>query len=216
MTLAFDVFWSFRSPYSYLALHQLEALRRDWDVTINARPVLPIAVRIDGFFKKANPLWLPYLVRDTIRTAEFLGVPFKYPDPDPVVMDLKTGEVPKEQPHIHRLTRLAVLAGEQGHGFDFIREVGTMLWDGKTRPWNVGNHLAQAASRAGVDLAALDARQPAEAARLDGVIAENQKALEKAGHWGVPTMVLDGEPFFGQDRIDQLLFRLKQKGVKRR
>jgi len=72
MTLAFDVFWSFRSPYSYLALHQLEALRRDWDVTINARPVLPIAVRIDGFFKKANPLWLPYLVRDTIRTAEFL------------------------------------------------------------------------------------------------------------------------------------------------
>jgi len=48
------------------------------------------------------------------------------------------------------------------------------------------------------------------------VIAENQKALEKAGHWGVPTMVLDGEPFFGQDRIDQLLFRLKQKGVKRR
>lgn len=216
MNLSFDVFWSFRSPYSYLALHQLDALRREWDVTINARPVLPIAVRIDGFFKRANPLWLPYLVRDTIRTAEYLGVPFKYPDPDPVVMDRQTGDVPKEQPYIHRLTRLAVLAGEQGHGFDFIREAGTMIWDGKTRPWNTGDHLARAAARARVDLAALDARQEAEAARLDGVIGENQKALEQAGHWGVPTMVLDGEPFFGQDRIDQLIFRLKQKGAKRR
>ena len=31
--------------------------------------------------------------------------------------------------------------------------------------------------------------------------AEAQQALEDAGHWGVPTLVFDGEPFFGQDRI---------------
>ena len=35
-------------------------------------------------------------------------------------------------------------------------------------------------------------------------IEANQASLEAAGHWGVPTMVFQGEPFFGQDRIDTL------------
>ncbi len=40
-----------------------------------------------------------------------------------------------------------------------------------------------------------------------------QNALNAAGHWGVPTLVFEGEPFFGQDRIDMALWRMKQKGV---
>ncbi|HRD45915.1 MAG TPA: DsbA family protein, partial [Caulobacter sp.] len=64
MTLNVDVFWSFRSPYSYLAAPQLVALEAAWDLKVNVRPVLPIAVRIDGFFKRVNPLWPPYLARD--------------------------------------------------------------------------------------------------------------------------------------------------------
>ena len=32
MTLAYDLFWSFRSPYSYLITHRLVALERDFDV----------------------------------------------------------------------------------------------------------------------------------------------------------------------------------------
>ena len=39
-------------------------------------------------------------------------------------------------------------------------------------------------------------------------IEANHAALEEAGHWGVPTMVFEGEPFFGQDRIDTLRWRL--------
>ena len=50
----------------------------------------------------------------------------------------------------------------------------------------------------------------------DGIAAENQKALEDAGHWGVPTMVFKGEPFFGQDRLDHLVWRMKQHGLAER
>ena len=39
------------------------------------------------------------------------------------------------------------------------------------------------------------------------------KMLEEAGHWGVPTMVFRGEPFFGQDRVDTLRWRLDQCGL---
>ena len=38
---------------------------------------------------------------------------------------------------------------------------------------------------------------------------------EKGGR-GVPTLVFENEPFFGQDRLDLLLWRLKQSGLKKR
>ncbi|MEX0604444.1 MAG: DsbA family protein [Marinobacter sp.] len=44
-------------------------------------------------------------------------------------------------------------------------------------------------------------------------IEDNQQMLADAGHWGVPTFVVDGEPFFGQDRIDTLKWRLDQMGL---
>jgi 2-hydroxychromene-2-carboxylate isomerase len=50
MSLDVDVFWSFRSPYSYLATPRLVRLAAEYDVAVNVRVVLPIAVRIPGFF----------------------------------------------------------------------------------------------------------------------------------------------------------------------
>lgn len=37
-----------------------------------------------------------------------------------------------------------------------------------------------------------------------------------AGHWGVPLRALDGEPFYGQGRFDLLVWRLEQKGLRKR
>src|SRR5690349_21813994 len=116
MTLAYDLFWSFRSPYSYLVTPRLIEFEREYDVRANVRPVYPIAVRIDGFFKNANPMWLPYLGRDVMRTAQMLGMPFAPPHPDPIVMNMQTGQVPKEQPYISRLTRLGVAAAQRSKG----------------------------------------------------------------------------------------------------
>jgi 2-hydroxychromene-2-carboxylate isomerase len=67
-----------------------------------------------------------------------------------------------------------------------------------------------------LDLAELDVEALSDAEALDTEIAANQAALEAAGHWGVPTLVFDGEPFFGQDRIDMALWRMEQKGLTKR
>ena len=213
MTLSVDVFWSFRSPYSYLATPQLIALEAAYDLQVIVRPVLPIAVRIDGFFKRVNPLWPPYLARDISRLAPMQGTPIRWPRPDPIVMDIASGEVPTDQPYIYRLTRMGQAAAEAGKGLAYISEVGSLIWSGSTENWHEGDHLAKAAERAGLDPAALEAVARDEADRLDAAIEANQKALESAGHWGVPTMVFDGEPFFGQDRLDVLLWRMKQRGL---
>ena len=57
--------------------------------------------------------------------------------------------------------------------------------------------------------AAVDADPTAFAA----VVEENQVAQRAAGHWGVPMMVFGGEAFFGQDRFDQLKWRMEQQGL---
>jgi 2-hydroxychromene-2-carboxylate isomerase len=93
MTLTFDLFWSFRSPYSYLATARLARLADEYDVDVRVRPVLPLAVRDPEFFERVNPLWPPYVLRDTFRIAQFIGVPFGWPRPDPIVQDYGTREV---------------------------------------------------------------------------------------------------------------------------
>jgi 2-hydroxychromene-2-carboxylate isomerase len=151
-----------------------------------------------------------------MRIAEYEGLDYGWPQPDPIVQDYATHEVAAEQPYIYRLTRLGVDAVERGGGLAFIDEVSQIIWSGKVRGWHEGTHLRDAAARAGLDLAVMDAAIAADPARYDAVIEANQRDLEAAGHWGVPTMVFQGEPFFGQDRIDLLLWRLGQHGLKRR
>ena len=53
----------------------------------------------------------------------------------------------------------------------------------------------------------------AQAAEIAAEIEASQEAHREAGHWGVPTMVFENEPFFGQDRFDVLVWRLKQRGM---
>ena len=214
MSKTVDVFWSFRSPYSYLVTSRLVELEKTHDVTVNVRPVYPIAVRIKDFFKNVNPMWPPYLMKDTVRIAEMEGLPYSWPSPDPVVMDLASGVVPEEQPYIHRLTRLGVAAAEAGKGLPFIEKVSHHIFGG-TKDWHLGNHLAEAAENAGLNLAELDKLIEADPDHYAKVIEANEAAQKEAGHWGVPLMVLDGEPFFGQDRLSHLIWRLDQHGLQR-
>ena len=213
MSLSVDVYWSFRSPYSYLATGRLVRLAADYDVDLRIRPVLPLAVREPTFFDQVNPMWPPYLFRDTMRIAEYLGIPYAWPRPDPIVQDYATRKVAAEQPYIHRLTRLGVDAVLRGRGLAFIDEVSRLIWGGQVDGWNEGSHLSDAAARAGLDLAQMDAAIAADPARYDALIQSNQRDHAAAGHWGVPTMVYEGEPFFGQDRIDLLVWRLRQHGI---
>ncbi len=216
MALRVDLFWSFRSPYSYLALGRLEALARDFDVDIAARPVYPLAVRDPSFFKRTDPRFVTYLALDTQRVAQREGIPYRFPRPDPIEQNLQTLEVAAEQPRIRRLMRLAAAAQREGRAWPMVREVGRLLWSGQVERWDEGTHLADALTRAGLNPGALEQMARDDVPALEALIEQNQDAHARSGHWGVPTMVFQGEPFFGQDRIDLLTWRLQQHGLQRR
>jgi 2-hydroxychromene-2-carboxylate isomerase len=150
-----------------------------------------------------------------MRVAAFHNIPFGPPRPDPIVQDIATRKIAADQPYIYRLTRLGQAAARRGKSLAFCHEAAMLIWGGAEN-WHEGDHLKGAAERAGLNLAELDAEAAAEAEALDKEIAENQAALEASGHWGVPTLVFNEEPFFGQDRIEMAIWRMEQNGLARR
>jgi len=187
-----DVYWSMRSPYSYLVLNRLVWLNSYYNVDVNIRIVLPVAVRsTKGGGGKAGGLFsLPYKVPDMAwdapRQGKFHGVPFSMPVPDPVWMVWNPkGKVPgpenwlnthppEKQQYIFWITRLACYAEKQGKALEFVNQVSSLIW------------------------------------------IDNAEGMAATGHGGVPLMVHHGEPFFGGDRFDQFVWRLRQSGLTRR
>jgi len=214
MTLPVDLYWSFRSPYSYLAAPRLVELQRDYDVEIKVKIVAPLAVRDPDFFERSDPRWLSYTLIDFIRMGQMLGVPLGPLSPDPIIQDMATRKIAPDQPYIFRLLRLGALAAERGKGLALIYEVSRVIWGGEK--WLESDVLKNAVARAGLDLDEMEKVIEADATRLDTIIEQNEADQQAAGHWGVPLMVFEGEPFFGQDRIDALIWRMNQHGLTKR
>ena len=209
-----EIYWSFRSPYSYLAIDRLVAIKRDFDVEVNFHPVRPLALREPDFFERGRKQFLPYLFQDVPREAERLGIPFGMPNPDPITMDFATGVVAPDQPIMDKVIGLAIAAVKAGKGLEFAQAVGRSIWGGKEN-WDRDEVLAETLNGVGLELAPLQAWAAAHGEEVEKTIAANE-AEQLLHHWGVPLMVLDGEPFFGQDRLNSLVWRLEQKGPRRR
>jgi 2-hydroxychromene-2-carboxylate isomerase len=205
-----DLYWSFFSGYCYLAGVRLERAQASRPFDIALRPVWPLAFRVPKAIFEAPPAYTSYYDLDTARVARHLGVRYADPVPPPATLDWEKKSPAADQPHIRRLTRLGVEAERRGRGFAYARAISELLFAGGPG-WNQGNRMADALAARGLDLADMERALAREEAAIDNAIAANGETLAAIGHWGTPTMVLDGEPFFGQDRVDLLLWRMTEK-----
>jgi 2-hydroxychromene-2-carboxylate isomerase len=151
-----------------------------------------------------------YILMDWERRAEMLGLPHKWPSPDPIVMNISTMAISEDQPYIYRLSYLGVEAQRRGRGIEFAAAVSGLIWGG-TANWNEGDIFEKTVTAAGFDLDSMESAIATGDHRAE--IETNQQLLDEAGHWGVPTLVFEGETFFGQDRIGTLRWRLDQLGL---
>lgn len=208
-----DIYWSFRSPYSHLAIDRLVDISRKFSVETHFRPVRPLAMREPDFFERGRPQFLPYLFKDVLRESERLGIPFGFPRPDPIKMDMASGKVDPDQPILNGVMRLAIAAIAKGKGLEFAQAVSKRIWGGAEN-WCDAGPMAEAAAGAGLDLASLQDWAASHEEEIRKTIAESE-AEQLKHHWGVPLMVLDEEPFFGQDRLDSLVWRLEKLGLRK-
>ncbi len=227
--LKVDVCWSMRSPYSYLVLQRLVWLNSMYNVDVNIRPVLPIAVRsTKGGSGKAGGMFgitykLPDAMWDTVRSAQFHGIPFRYAHPDPIWQTLwppfeehyQYVHPVKKQPYIYWITRLACYAQLAGKALEFINQISPLIWGDHVDHWP--KHVKENFNMIeglDYDSAIRDIQNNPE--RVDACWQENSDFMAETGHGGVPLMVIHGEPFFGGDRFEQFLWRLRQNGLTKR
>ena len=210
MNTRVEVYFSLQSDYCYFLIDRLLELQAQ-GIDLMIRPVLGGVLRLPDRYRDRDTLEQRYFNTDTGRTAAYLGLPYAYPDPSPI--EFKPGSVwvaAVDQPRNERLNRLFVGAAQVGKGPDFLDRVARRLWDGSTPGWDQGDHLQRFMAEAGMVMQdVLDATSQVVAAR---VLKDNAQAILNAGHWGVPLMVYRQEPFYGQDRFDQLIWRLKEQG----
>lgn len=178
------LFFSFRSPYSYLALVRLLRLRETGPLEITLRPVLPLVMR--GLPVPSSKR--TYIVRDAAREARRHGIPFGHIC-DPVGVG------------VERCLALYVYAESEGKGLVLAEHVARAIWS-EAVDFTEDASIAKAAVSVGLDAAA--ALEACRDERFREIVERNREALYDLGHWGVPVLQVGELAVWGQDHIDLL------------
>ena len=196
MSDSIEFFFDFGSPYSYFVSTRIDAVAQRRGRKVVWRPVLLWAVlKAQGLPPPfEHPLKESYLRRDTERCARFYELPFKLPSHFPA-----SSHLPARAFCWLQLNAPALAAPFAKRFFEsyFVDDV----------------NISDAAAVAGVmmDVAGLN-EETARSALCD-IAAKNalQSSVALAverGVWGVPFIVIDGEPFFGADRLPLIEHKL--------
>ncbi len=191
-----DYFYSFRSPYSYLSAPRAFALPERFDVELVFRGVVPMAMRGQAVPKAKRV----HTVRDVAREARRLQMPFgRIHDP------IGAGAM--------RCLLVSRLAVRCDRASDFVLAAGRAIW---SQAIDVASDdgLRSVCERAGLDWQRC--RAALDDAQLRAEVEADTSALAALGLWGVPVLALRGEPFWGQDRIEDFEAALAEAGLARR
>lgn len=188
MSKQLDFYYDFGSPTTYLAHKRLGQLSEQYDLQVNYKPVL-----LGGLFKgsgNTSPVTIPakgkyMLESDLPRFAKRYGVPLNFNPHFPI--------------NTLNLMRGAIAADRLGCADTYINLMYDAVWvDGK----NMGEPevVAQTLSSGGLDADAIMelSQNPEVKAEL---ISRTETALG-LGLFGAPTMFMDDQMYFGQDRLD--------------
>lgn len=191
-----EFYFDFASPYGYLGARRIDALAARHGREVHWKPVLlgPIMKQIGTQPIRSLPVRGPYLEQDAARFAAFLGIPFTLPVQWPIAALAPSRAV----------WWLADDRPALAHG------LAVALYDAH---WGRGEDIAapEAVLRIAAGLG-LDESETAAAIQRpevkDRLRAETEAAAAK-GVFGSPFFRLDGEGFWGADRLDQLDWRLR-------
>lgn len=199
MPESIEFYFDFSSPYGYLAAERIDALAARHERAVSWRPfLLGVAFKETGSQPLLHiPLKGPYALRDLERTARLMGVPFAIPESFPFM------SVAAARAYYWMLEQDATKAVSLAKAL--YRETF-----GNGRDIESTEAVAAVCAAEGLNRDAAEAalRDPAVKQRLR---EEVEAAMEK-GVFGSPLFVVDGEPFWGIDKLDHLDLWLERGG----
>ena len=190
MTRTIEFYFDFPSPYSYLAHTQLPKIAAEHGAAIVYRPF-----RI---------LELMTIVGNRPTTIECRNKG-KYAGVDLQRWTQRYNVEFSRNPHSRSfdfaaLDRCALVAIEDGRGAEYVTTVFAAIW-GRPADLSQPSVLIEILEKAGFD----DAAALVQRANTDAVIAKldtETKAAAERGVFGAPTMFVEDQMFFGNDRLD--------------
>ncbi len=191
MAAPIDFYFEFASPYGYLASTQIEDLGARHGREVAWHPIM-----LGAAFKETGarpltqtPLKGPYLRQDVPRFARLLGVPFR----EPPVMPANSLAASRafvwlepDEPELAKRFAQAVFHAHWGLGQDI----------------GAPEQVAEIASPLAIERGAL-LEAVADPSVKDRLKLATAAAIER-GVFGSPFVFVDGEPFWGADRLDQV------------
>ncbi len=191
MAQAIDFYFEFASPYGYFASLQIDAIAAAHEREVAWRPImLGAALKLTGGGPNMSlPLKGPYLLHDAPRCARLLDAPFRLPPAMPM----------NSLPASRAFWWLEGQDTDMAKGF--AQAVYHAHW-GEGRDMSTVEQVAEVGASLGLPPADLVAatQDPAVKARLR---EETEGSIER-GVFGSPFIFVDGEPFWGADRLGQV------------
>ena len=190
----------FKSPYAYLAIAPTRLLERDFDVTLDWMPLtLNIPDYLDAVETRRPHAWrrVRYSYMDARRLANRVGLTIRGPQK---IFDT-------------RIASIALMYAKGKPGFDRFVDLGFERFF--KRELDVENEQVMAAllQEAGIDAAGFGAYLHGAGSRQHDA---DRVKTEDSGVFGVPSLVVRGEIFWGGDRIDLVRERLSEYGLQRK
>jgi 2-hydroxychromene-2-carboxylate isomerase len=191
MAAPIDFYFDFSSPYGYLGAQRIEALAAKFGRTVDWHPMLlGVAFKETGMAPLTTiPLKGEYSKRDFARTARLNGVAFRMPPKFPIATQAPSRLVlwlKRSDPGLAVHVAKALYHAYFVDGVDISAPEATVA----------------VAAREGVDAAAARAAIEDPAIK-DALRQEVERAIAR-GVFGSPFVFVDGEPFWGFDRFDQI------------
>lgn len=191
MSQPVDFYFDFSSPYGYFAAERIDEIAARHGREVAWHPILlGVVFKINGQQPLPSiPLKGDYAKHDLVRSARLFGLPFRLPSKFPVA-----GQVPSRA--------FYWLSGQDRAAAKGLARALYRAYFAEDRDISSPDVTADVAAACGIERAQLLAalNEPAVKERLK---SEVDAAIAR-GVFGSPYIVVDGEPFWGSDRLDQV------------
>ncbi len=197
-----EVYYSFQSPYSYLALEGIYKLAERFDINLLWQPY---SAKASGQTLPPAPILpdkLSYLLEDTKRFAEEHGIPLHFPE-----------GWPENEFDPGRVTRGALVANDLGFLMEYNYKVFHKWWGLGENP-NDDAFMNELCDELDVDLGEFMSKMSSSDTRerVKGVY----KRGRKYGVFDTPTFVIGQERIVGMDKLSYLEARFTRQGLLRK
>ncbi len=186
-----DFWFSIGSTYSYLTVMRLPKVKDASGVDFRWRPfnVRHVMIEQNNIPFKDKPVKTAYMWRDIERRAGRHGLTPRLPAPYPL-------------PGLVLANLVATLAAEEGWVEDYVR-AAYQRWFEEGLPAGEDPNLSESLKEIGQDPDRVLSQAQSE--RIETALAASTEVAMRLGVFGSPTFVVEGEVFWGDDRLDDAI-----------